>query len=126
MTVAEQRTDRGKRAYFSGEAAEAAVARAYADAGYVLIETRWRGIAGEIDLIFGDGAARIFVEVKKSRTFSSASQRLSRKQAQRIFAAAQEYLAHEPSGLLTDVRIDVALMNAAGEVSILHNALMDD
>ena len=48
---AERRTERGLRSHLSGLAAEEAVARQYDGAGRPVCARRWRGSAGEIDLI---------------------------------------------------------------------------
>ena len=39
-----------------------------------------------------------------------------------LFATAEEYLGTLPSGNLTDVRFDVALVDGHGQVSVLENA----
>lgn len=67
--------------------------------------------APEIDLILRDGAALIFVEVKQSRSFARAAESLSARQMQRIYRSAEEFLAGEPAGSLTEVRFDVALVD---------------
>lgn len=123
MSVSAPRSAKGKTAYYAGVAAEEAVARAYSRRGHRLIAKRWRGSSGEIDLIFGSGPARIFVEVKKSKSFATAALRVGAQQQGRIFAAAEEFLAKEPLGLLTESRFDVALVNASGEIEVLENAL---
>lgn len=112
----------GKVSYLAGLAAEAAVARHYADRGRCITARRWRGHAGEIDLIARDGAEVIFIEVKKSRTFARAAERLGRRQMERIYASASEFLAGEPAGQLTDVRFDVALVDGQGRIEIIENA----
>lgn len=124
MNRSQSKSHQGKASYYAGIAAEDVVARAYCRKGIRLIAKRWRGQGGEIDLVFGEGHSRIFVEVKKSKTFSAAASRLSMRQTQRLFATAEEFLANEPLGLLTDARFDVALVNQAGEVNILENALL--
>lgn len=117
-------SERGKSAYFAGAAAEEAVARDYLDKGLRLIARRWRGMGGEIDLIFGAGPVRVFVEVKKSKTHATATRRIGARQRKRIFSAAEEFLVGEPAGLLTESRFDVALVNALGEIDVLENALV--
>ncbi|SPJ27910.1 YraN family protein [Falsiruegeria mediterranea] len=114
---------RGSMAHYAGDAAEQIVARTYTDMGLELAETRWRGQSGEIDLILRDGDAVVFVEVKKSRNLDQAALRLGRRQIERIYAAGSEFLANEPKGQLTDVRFDVALVDATGQVQILENAI---
>lgn len=118
-----KKRDAGALAYLSGCAAEAAVARDYVERGYHLLECRWRGRAGEIDLIFAQADALIFVEVKKARNFHIAAERLSLAQARRIHDAASEYLVHAPNGSLTEMRFDLALSNQAGEIDIREGAL---
>lgn len=84
---------------------------------------RWRGKRGEIDLVMRDGDGLIFVEVKKSSTFERAATRISARQTHRVRGAVEEYLATAPNGALTDVRFDVALVNAHGNIHIIENAL---
>ena len=112
----------GQRADLSGRAAEEQVARAYSGRGAELLETRWRGKGGEIDLIFGQGEVLVFTEVKKARSIDAAICSLRPAQMRRIHAAASEYLAHAPNGQLSDVRFDLAVMDAIGRVEIIENA----
>lgn len=65
----------------------------------------------------------IFVEVKKSRSFEAAALSLSAAQIARLFATAEEFLAGESAGLLTETRFDLALVDGAGQVQIHENAL---
>ena len=119
VTTATQQ--RGLANYHAGLAAETSVELAYHAAGAILLQRRWRGAAGEIDLILRDGDGMVFVEVKKSKCFARAAESLSHRQLARISLAAEEYLGMQPQGGLTPMRIDVALTNAAGEVEILRN-----
>lgn len=118
-----ERTIRGRQAYHSGAAAEAQVAQCYARAGYNLAAQRWRGKAGEIDLIFKQGDEVICVEVKKARSFEQAAARLSQRQQHRMCRAAEEYLANQPLGQMTPMRLDAALVNEHGAIEILENAI---
>lgn len=113
---------RGQIAYHSGLAAEDGIARHYERRGLSVAGRRWRGQGGEIDLVVRDGAALVFVEVKKARDFAAAALRLSRGQMRRLTDAAQEYLGGEPAGSLTDMRFDVALVDARGRFRIVENA----
>lgn len=112
----------GQMNYHAGFAAEEAVARSYNRRGLRIDGKRWRGTAGEIDLVAREGDGVVFVEVKKSRSFSAAAERISKRQMQRIYQTASEFLAGEPNGQNTDVRFDVALVNGIGDVRILENA----
>ncbi|WP_246253310.1 YraN family protein [Sulfitobacter maritimus] len=113
---------RGLNAYHAGLAAEQRIAQDYERRGFAVARQRWRGRAGEIDLIVRDGAALIFVEVKQSRNFARAAESLSKRQMQRIYKSAEEFLAGEPAGSLTEVRFDVALVNGQGATEIIENA----
>jgi len=116
------RKARGLRNYLAGHAAEASVARLYEDRGIAICARNWRGITGEIDLIGRRGEEVIFVEVKQSRTHDMAATHISQAQIGRIFATVDEFLAGEPKGLLTDVRIDLALVDGQGRIDVVENA----
>ncbi|MEJ6392542.1 YraN family protein [Gymnodinialimonas sp. 2305UL16-5] len=113
----------GITSYLAGEAAEDTVARAYIAHGYALIDQRWRGKAGEIDLIFQKDAEIIFVEVKKSRSFDAAAFSLGARQIRRLLASAEDFLGRMPKQSMTPARFDVALVNATGQLKVLPNAL---
>lgn len=108
--------------YHSGVSAENRIAQDYQRRGFSIARRRWQGPGGEIDLITRDGDDLVFVEVKQSRNFARAAERLSRRQMARIYASAECFLADEPNGQLTNVRFDVALVNAAGDFQIIENA----
>lgn len=125
QSVGAARARRGTCNHLSGAAAEEAVERLYRDAGHRVLERRWRGRGGEIDLILrGTDGTIVFAEVKKGRDFDRALARISPAQVARIHAAAEEYLGLCPNGLLSDVRFDAALMDAAGRIDILEGALL--
>lgn len=115
----------GRVSYHAGLAAEDIVARDYAGRAHRVAARRWRGQAGEIDLIMRQGATVVFVEVKKSSSFARAALRLGRRQMDRLCASASEFLAGEPMGQLTDVRFDLALVDARGAVSVIENVFME-
>ncbi|GGB20225.1 YraN family protein [Allosediminivita pacifica] len=113
---------RGLTSYHAGCAAEDGVAAEYERQGCTVLRRRWRGRAGEIDLIAEKDGALIFVEVKKSRSFAAAAARITTRQVGRIFAAAEEYAFAGPRGSLTDFRVDLALVDAHGSVELRENA----
>lgn len=84
---------------------------------------RWRGQAGEIDLILEDGDEVVFVEVKKSKTFDAASQMVSPRQMARLLRAAEEFLGRCRLGSLTPCRFDLGLVDGKGAVLVLPNAI---
>ena len=120
--VRQNRMARGLTNYLAGHAAEASVARHYEDRGITICARNWRGITGEIDLIGRDGDVVVFVEVKQSRTHNLAATHISQAQIGRIFATVDEFVAGEPKGLLTDVRIDLALVDGLGRIEVVENA----
>jgi len=116
----------GLTGYLAGLAAEDIVANDYARRGRPVAGRRWRGQAGEVDLIVREGARVVFVEVKKSRRFARAAERLTRRQMDRIYASASELLGGEPAGQWTEVRFDQARVDGRGGVRIIENDFMDD
>ena len=112
----------GARSYQAGLAAEGRVEQLYERTGRQICARRWRGSAGEIDLIARDGAEVIFIEVKHSKTHAQAAEHLSARQMARIYGAASEFIGGEPAGQLTSVRFDVALVDGQGQIEIIENA----
>lgn len=98
------------------------MAQHYIRSGHTIAARRWRGAAGEIDLIARAGAQVIFIEVKQSHSHALAVQHLTQQQFARIYNAAAEFLGGEPAGELTDVRFDVALVDGTGRIEIIANA----
>ena len=115
----------GSVGYHAGDVAEDIVASDYICRNYQLAARRWRGKGGEIDLVMRDGDKVIFVEVKKSKTFAAAAHRLKGTQMERICTAAQEFLAGEPRGQLTNVRFDLVMVDGTGAVKVIENAFME-
>ncbi|WP_417260101.1 YraN family protein [Celeribacter sp.] len=115
---------RGQRAYLSGLNAEGRVTDHYLALGYERLEERWRGAAGEIDLIFWKDEVFVFVEVKASKRFAGAAEHLRPAQMKRIMRSAEDYIGRQPKGLLSDMRIDVALVDETGAIEVIENALM--
>lgn len=108
--------------HHAGEAAEQQIAQDYERRGFEIAKRRWRGSAGEIDLVTRGNDGLVFVEVKKSRDFARAAEHLSARQMQRISDTAAEFLAGEPDGMMTNVRFDVALVDGTGQYQIIENA----
>ena len=112
---------RGKMSYLAGMAAEEAVAAHYDRRGHPLAAQRWRGTRGELDLVVRDGAGLIVVEVKQARDFARALSHVTGPQLARIHATAAEFAATQPRGQLTELRLDVALVDGIGRVEIHEN-----
>ncbi len=122
----ETRVQRGRLGQIAGLAAEDIVARHYARRGGVVAHRRWRGAGGEIDLVAREADRVVFIEVKKSRCFDRAAGALGPRQMARICRTAEEFLGGEPLGLLTEMRIDLALVDGCGSVRIIENAFGGD
>ena len=121
-----QRKERGAAAWRSGVLAEDGVARSYEAKGCAIARRRWRSPFGEVDLIARDGAVVVVVEVKKARRLDDAAHRLSRRQMDRLCAAAAVFCEGEPKGARTDLRFDLALVDETGRVRVIENAWGED
>jgi len=112
---------RGAMNHRSGMAAEAQVSDHFEKRGLSVRERRWRGPGGEIDLICGDADGLVFVEVKKAKDHAGALARVTPRQLGRIRISAEAYAARMPRGSLTEMRIDLALVDAQGRIEIVEN-----
>jgi len=108
--------------YHAGLCAEDTVLRHYQRLGFRQLAQRWRGQAGEIDLIVQNDSITVFVEVKKSQSFEQAAASLGARQQARIYGTASEYLAQEVGALDVEARFDVAVVDAIGAVHVIENA----
>lgn len=122
--VQDRRRARGALSYAKGQAAEQQVAQYYSRRGARLLFHRWRGKAGEIDLVFEDSGEILCVEVKSSATHADAANLLKQMQIKRLLRATEEFIGTSPQGSLTPTRIDVALVDRQGRIEILENALL--
>jgi putative endonuclease len=113
----------GLVSHLAGKSAEDMVLRAYAEHGHRLLCRRWRGPAGEIDLVLEKGGEIVFVELKKSKSFADAAAHLSRAQIARLLCSAEAALGFFPKGSLTPMRFDVAMVDATGRIDVIPNAL---
>lgn len=111
---------RGRKNYQDGLSAEDSAARFYQAKGLSVLHRRWRGKAGEVDLIFKDGDAFVFVEVKKSKCFARAAESLSQRQLHRIALAAEEFIGAHATPF-ADMRLDLAMVDEMGRVDVLEN-----
>lgn len=114
----------GSRNYHDGLAAERSVERHYERLGCEVVERRWRGTAGEIDLIARKDGKVILVEVKKAKDFFRAAESLGARQLARIVNTGTEYLGCASPGSFDHVQIDLALVNVSGEIQVLENVTM--
>lgn len=121
------RARRGLRSHLTGQAAEDAVARDYEMRGYRILAKRWRGAAGEVDIIAGKGDDLAIIEVKSAKTHEIAAGYFGRAQQRRLGACAEEYL-HDTHLLgrdpmtIVDMRFDLALVDGMGRIDIVEAA----
>jgi len=66
----------------------------------------------------------VFVEVKKGKDHSGALARVTPRQLDRVRASAEAYAARMPRGSLTEMRIDIALVDAQGRIAVVENVTM--
>lgn len=115
---------RGSLNYLQGLSAEDSAVHHYETHGFHVEARRWRGRAGEVDIILSDGDIHVFVEVKKASTFDLAATRLTTAQLSRVASAAEEYMgerAGDPRGFF---RIDAALVDETGRVEVIENVTL--
>jgi putative endonuclease len=99
----------------AGRTAETIAALLLRLKGYRILERRFRGARGEIDLIARRGALIAFIEVKRRPTADAAALSVTDRQRARIAAAAEEYLARHPRLAPSAIRFDAVLI-AAGRL----------
>jgi putative endonuclease len=116
--VSPARQRRGKLAYLSGRAAEQGVERHYIQRGQQVLARRWRGLSGEIDLVFDGPDGLIFVEVKCGPTHDLAAERLGPAQRQRICLAVEEYVDQVLGQPFAERHYHLATVDGTGQVAI--------
>lgn len=117
-----QLSRRGEVAFLAGRMAEESVADYYEARGFRTIASRWRSTAGEIDLIVERDGALVFVEVKKADNHELAAARISRRQMDRICAAACDFVGKRYNGQAVEMRFDAALVDGLGRIDVIANA----
>ncbi|MCW2602885.1 MAG: hypothetical protein JWN61_1020 [Pseudonocardiales bacterium] len=106
-----------------GQYGERVAAAHLIDAGMSIIETNWRCVAGEIDIIASDGRALVFCEVKtrSSLAFGSPAAAVTWVKQRRMRELAVRYLAENP-GKWGEIRFDVVaiLRPRTGATTLEH------
>ena len=96
--------------------------------GYSIVEAKYRGSYGEIDLVAREGRCLVFVEVKsrRSRAFGIPEESVTPAKQKKLLESAQEYV--QVKGLEgQEWRIDVLGIEAGGarpRVRLLRNAVV--
>ena len=83
--------------------------------GYLIIEAKYRGKYGEVDIVAWDGDCLVFVEVKSRRTraFGRPEESVTAAKQQKLVHTAQEYV-QEKGYEDREWRIDVVGIEAGG------------
>jgi putative endonuclease len=118
-----RRAVRGARAWTRGAAAEQVACDALSAEGWEVLARRLRTGAGEIDIVARRGDLVAFVEVKARPSLAGAAWALTPRQQRRIMEAAAAALAQHPEWHAGSLRFDVFLVDEAGRVRRIANAL---
>jgi len=78
--------------------------------GYRILARRYRGVAGEVDLIARRGRVLAAVEVKIRPNFATAVEAIGPRQRQRVTRALAQFLAGRPDLAKLAPRFDVMLV----------------
>jgi putative endonuclease len=97
-------------AFRLGLSAESRAAMFLIAKGYRIVARRWKTPFGEIDIVARRRHALVFVEVKARERTDDAAEAVTARGKQRIVAAAELWLAHNPADAQRDIRFDVMLV----------------
>ncbi len=97
-------------AFRVGISAESRAAAWLVAHGFRILARRWKSPLGEIDIIAARRHLLIFVEVKARANLDEAAESVTPRQKQRIAAAAELWLAHNPQPTIRDMRFDAILV----------------
>jgi putative endonuclease len=101
---------RRRIAFRFGLSAESRAAAFLVAKGYRILARRFRTPQGEIDIVAMRRGVLVFVEVKARDSFDAAAEAISKRQQNRIIAAALLWLAGHPEDAMRDMRFDVILV----------------
>ena len=99
-----------RRAERFGRRAEAAAIVWLMAKGYRIIARRWRGSAGEIDIVARRGRLIAFVEVKARPDRAAGLEAITTEKRRRLARAAANWIAANPAYAGFDMRFDVILI----------------
>ena len=105
-----------------GDAGERYAARTLQQRGWTLIDEKWRGSGGEIDLVADDGDQIVFVEVKTRRGDSrgSAEESVSASKCSRLIRSGLEYIDAHPALEDRFWRVDLVAITLDGAGRIVR------
>ena len=94
--------------------------------GYEIMQRRLRTPAGEVDLVAYRAPVLAFVEVKARASVGRGLFSLSERQAARIAAAAEFFLADNPLFQEAVIRLDLVVITPGGQPAHFPNAWQFD
>ncbi|NHO38197.1 YraN family protein [Acetobacter ghanensis] len=117
------RRARGLASYQSGLAAEETVCQELRKEGWKILLQRARTRRGEIDIVAQKDAIISFVEVKQRQTLRGAAECLSVAQSRRLYRAAECLLQSHPAWQYEELRFDLFMLDAAGQMEWLKDII---
>ncbi len=78
--------------------------------GFRILEQRFRGPGGEVDLIAKRGSILLFIEVKARKDMETAAYSITERQKARIIDAARAYIGQHPEYSELSMRFDAMLV----------------
>ncbi|HOV05584.1 MAG TPA: YraN family protein [Kaistiaceae bacterium] len=110
-------TEARRRAERSGHFAELAASLLLRAKGFRILARRWKGPAGEIDLVARRGRLLVFVEVRRRPTIEEAAFSIGPEKRRRLERAAGAFLVARPALADLDMRFD-AILVAPGRLPV--------
>ena len=110
------------KAEILGRKAEDVAAHFLENCGWHIVGKRNKTRYGEIDLIAQKKDVTAFIEVKARKNRDDAAAAITPRQAKRIIAAANHWLALNPKAILGDCRFDVILVTPDHRLEHIENA----
>lgn len=117
MTSGTGETEARRRAEQSGHNAEWAASLLLRLKGFRILARRWKGPAGEIDLVARRGRLLVFVEVRRRPTIEEAAFSIGPDKRRRLERAAGAFLVARPALADLDMRFD-AILVAPGRLPV--------
>ncbi len=109
MSIA-SRSHRARRAGLAGRRGEWLAVLYLSAKGYRLLERRFGGKGGEIDLIMARGDDIVFVEVKARAALDAAAAAITAEKRRLIEARIRQWLARNPWAMQRHLRADAVFL----------------
>jgi putative endonuclease len=116
-----------------GDAGERLAERELSSRGWTILARKWRGSAGEVDLIADDGDMLVFVEVKTRRgeSHGRAEESVRRSQCGRLLLLGEEFIQTHPEHDQRFWRVDLVAITidhngAVARTTHIENACLDE